>query len=173
LDYQKVNPGTRVANIGNMPDEPISAEPESATPIAAERKKAWLWVVLGLGLVFAGGVVWLVGEGSSGLAEPAAEATLTLETFVVNLSGSGQRAYLRVGITLGLAHPLSHNKPEAVPTALVRDTILAVLAGAQPEELLKVEGKRQLKEELLKALQERVPQLAVENVYFTEFLVQM
>jgi len=48
-----------------------------------------------------------------------------------------------------------------------------VLATAQPEELLRVEGKRRLKEELLKALQERVPQLAVANVYFTEFLVQM
>ncbi len=57
--------------------------------------------------------------------------------------------------------------------ALVRDTILSVLATAQPEELLRVEGKHRLKEELLKALQERVPQLAVTNVYFTEFLVQM
>jgi flagellar basal body-associated protein FliL len=38
---------------------------------------------------------------------------------------------------------------------------------------LQIEGKRRLKEELLKALQERVPQMAIENVYFTEFLVQM
>ena len=102
-----------------------------------------------------------------------AESTLALETFVVNLNGSGQRAYLRVGITLGMAHPLPRNRAEGVPTALVRDTILSVLATAQPEALLQVEGKRQLKEELLKALQERVPQMAVENVYFTEFLVQM
>ncbi|MGA9415269.1 MAG: flagellar basal body-associated FliL family protein, partial [Terriglobales bacterium] len=76
-------------------------------------------------------------------------------------------------ITLGLAHPLPRNQADAVPTALVRDTILSVLATSQPEELLKLEGKRQLKDELLKALHERVPQLAVENVYFTEFLVQM
>jgi flagellar basal body-associated protein FliL len=76
-------------------------------------------------------------------------------------------------VTLGLGRPLPRNQPEAIPTALVRDTILAVLASARPDELLKLEGKRQLKEELLKALQERVPQLAVENVYFTEFLVQM
>ncbi len=55
----------------------------------------------------------------------------------------------------------------------MRDTILTVLAGAQPGELLTLDGKRQLKNELLKALQERVPQLAIENVYFTEFLVQM
>jgi flagellar basal body-associated protein FliL len=104
--------------------------------------------------------------------EGAAESTLVLETFVVNLAGSGQRAYLRVGITLGVARPLPHN-PADVPIALVRDTILSVLATAQPENLLREEGKRQLKEELLKALQEREPQMAVQNVYFTEFLVQM
>lgn len=164
-----------------MADEPITAAPALVPQGAAQeepkkaqkKKKSWLWIVLFLGLVVASVFVWLIGQGSSGAAEVAAESTLTLETFVVNLSGSGQRAYLRVGITLGLARPLPRNKAEAVPTALVRDTILAVLATAQPEELLKVEGKRQLKEELLKALQERAPQMAVENVYFTEFLVQM
>ncbi len=98
---------------------------------------------------------------------------MALETFVVNLNGSGQRAYLRVGITLGLAHPLPAGGAGAAPTALVRDTILAVLATAQPEELLKIEGKQKLKDELLKALQERAPEMAVEHVYFTEFLVQM
>jgi flagellar basal body-associated protein FliL len=132
--------------------------------------------VLVLGLAAAGGFVWLRPE-TPARGAPDSESTLVLETFVVNLdsnsAGSGQRAYLRVGVTLGLGHPLPRNRPEAIPTALVRDTILAVLATAKPEELLKLEGKRQLKDELLKALQERVPQLAVENVYFTEFLVQM
>ncbi|MFY9907778.1 MAG: flagellar basal body-associated FliL family protein [Terriglobales bacterium] len=131
-----------------------------------------------LGLAAVAGFVWLRPEIPSSSAAEAGEATLVLETFVVNLdganlTGSNQRAYLRIGVTLGLAHPLPRNRPEAIPTALVRDTILAVLATARPEELLKLEGKRQLKDELLKALQERVPQLAVENVYFTEFLVQM
>jgi len=60
-----------------------------------------------------------------------------------------------------------------VPTALVRDTILTVLATAQPEQLSGSDGKRQLKDQLLKALHERVPQMAIQNVYFTEFLVQM
>ncbi|MFZ0684518.1 MAG: flagellar basal body-associated FliL family protein [Terriglobales bacterium] len=130
---------------------------------------AALAVVLG-----AGGIgLWLSSQRSTSASEGAVEVTLPLETFVVNLTGSGQRAYLRVGITLGLAHPLPRNQPEAVPTALVRDAILSVLATAQPEALLNIEGKRQLKDELLKTLQERAPRLAVENVYFTEFLVQM
>jgi flagellar protein FliL len=116
----------------------------------------------------------LVSQRSANAGEGAGEPTLALETFIVNLTGSGQRAYLRVGITLGLAHPLPlRNQADAVPTALVRDTILSVLGTAQPEELLKLDGKRQLKDDLLKALQERVPQMSIQNVYFTEFLVQM
>jgi len=165
-----VHPGTRLANIGNMPDVQVSPAPEKTSKNAPKKKKGWLAVVLALVLAAAGMFVWLRPEAST---SAAAGSTLALETFVVNLNGSGQRAYLRVGITLGLAHPLPHNQAEAVPTALVRDTILSVLATAQAEELLRLEGKRQLKDELLKALQERVPQMAVENVYFTEFLVQM
>jgi flagellar basal body-associated protein FliL len=149
-----------------------------------QRKKGGIAVVLALLLGSSGIFVWLASQRSANNPEGAtAESTLPLETFVINLTnanlngapptGSSQRAYLRVGITLGLAHPLPRNQAETPPTALVRDTILSVLAGAQPNELLKAEGKRQLKGELLKAMQERVPQLAVENVYFTEFLVQM
>ena len=132
------------------------------------------WVAFALVLVLsaAGVFVWWGSQRSAGAGQSATESALVLETFVVNLTGSGQRAYLRVGITLGVARPLPHNQAD-VPIALVRDTILSVLATAQPEDLLRQEGKRQLKEELLKALQERVPQMAVQNIYFTEFLVQM
>jgi len=165
-----VRPGTRLANIGNMPDVQVSPAPEKTPKNAHKKKKGWLAVVLVLVLAAAGMFAWLRPEAST---STAAGSTLALETFVVNLNGSSQRAYLRVGITLGLAHPLPHNQAEAAPVALVRDTILSVLATAQAEELLRLEGKRQLKDELLKALQERVPQMAVENVYFTEFLVQM
>ncbi len=143
-------------------------------PVRAAKNKGWLAIVLALGLGAAGVFWWLRAEPLTSAAEKGGgESTLALETFVVNLNASGQRAYLRVGITLGLGHAIPRNQPEAVPTALVRDTILSVLATAQPDSLLGLEGKRQLKDELLKALQERVPQLAVENVYFTEFLVQM
>ncbi len=167
-----VNPGTRLANIGNMPDVQVSPALAPVPKSAAKHRKGWLAALLVLGLGAAGVLVWFNRQPSAS-AESAAESTLALETFVVNLTGSGPRAYLRVGITLGLARQLPRNQAEAVPTALVRDTILTVLATAQPDELLKLEGKRQLKENLLKALQERAPQMAVQNVYFTEFLVQM
>jgi flagellar basal body-associated protein FliL len=54
----------------------------------------------------------------------------------------------------------------------VRDTILGVLARAQPDEVLSREGKEKLKQELLQGLRARAPELGVQEVYFTEFLVQ-
>jgi flagellar basal body-associated protein FliL len=152
-----------------MPEKHASSRPEPASG----KKTLWLASLLVVGLAATGVVVWLRSQPSTSAAESGpAEATLPLETFVVNLN-SGQRAYLRVGITLGLAHTLPEGKVEASSVAIVRDTVLAVLATGQPEELVKIEGKRQLKEQLLKALQEHVPRMAVQNVYFTEFLVQM
>lgn len=173
MDGLNLRLGPRLANIGDMAEEQVSSAPASAPPKVPQGKKAWLGVVLALGLTATGAFAWWSSQRSTSAAEGAAEFTFPLETFVVNLEGSSQRAYLRVGITLGLAHPVSTRSGELPPMALVRDTILAVLAAGQPEELLKVEGKRQLKDQLLRALQEKVPQMAVENVYFTEFLVQM
>lgn len=153
-----------------MPDVQVSSTPS----VVPKKSKSWLAVVSTLLLAMSGVSVWLFSERSTSAAGgTAAESTLALEMFVVNLDSSGQRAYLRVGITLGSTQPFQHNKPDAIPTALVRDTILSVLSLAKPEELLKAEGKRQLKDELLKALRDRAPLLAVDNIYFTEFLVQM
>ena len=173
------NSGRRIANHGDMPD--VQPGAVSETSPKKKKSKKWLAVALILGLAASALYIGFRPEGSTSASEGAAESTLVLETFVVNISGAnlsgstpsgaGERGYLRVGITLGLAHPLPH--AEAAPIALVRDTILSVLATAKPEDLLKVDGKRALKEELLKTLQEHAPQLSVQNVYFTEFLVQM
>lgn len=104
-----------------------------------------------------------------GAAAPV-RSTLHLETFVLNLADPGQRSYLRAGIDLGLGRELG--KDEAVPVAEVRDTILSVLSEARVDDLLTAQGKAKLKQNLLQALQQRVPELVVEDVYFTEFLIQ-
>ena len=62
---------------------------------------------------------------------------------------------------------------EDVPVAALRDAILGVLSSARAEQLLASDGKQKLKAALLPALQECAPDLEIENVYFTEFLVQM
>lgn len=98
------------------------------------------------------------------------KGTLHLETFVLNLADPGQRSYLRVGIDLGLNRQLGRG--ENIPVGPARDTILAVLGQSEADDLLTGKGKAKLKEDLLHALRERVPGLGVEDVYFTEFLIQ-
>jgi len=99
------------------------------------------------------------------------QTTLHLETFVLNLADSDQRAYLRVGIDLGLDQDAKHAQ-EVVPIAEVRDTILSTLGEAKLEDLMTSPGKAKLKENVLHALQQRVPDLRANEVYFTEFLIQ-
>jgi len=99
------------------------------------------------------------------------KSSLHLETFVLNLADREQRSYLRVGIDLGLGREMGKGQ-NAPPVGQVRDTILGVLAQSRVDELLTAAGKAKLKEDLLRALQERVPGLEVQEVYFTEFLIQ-
>jgi flagellar basal body-associated protein FliL len=77
---------------------------------------------------------------------------------------------LRVGIDLGLNRETK--REETAPVSEVRDTVLDVLAEAKVSDLMTVAGKTKLKENVLHALQERLPRLGVEEVYFTEFLIQ-
>jgi flagellar basal body-associated protein FliL len=143
---------------------------------AKEVPRGWgrfFFFVLALALAAAGARFWStrsVDSVTSGTSTPV-KSTLHLETFVLNLAGPDQRSYLRVGIDLGLGRELGKGE-NAPPVAEVRDTILSVLAQSRVDDLQDEKGKTKLKADVLRALQERIPRLAVEEVYFTEFLIQ-
>ncbi len=101
----------------------------------------------------------------------AVKSSLHLETFVLNLADPEPRSYLRVGIDLGLSREMGRGE-NAPPVSAVRDTILGVLAQCRVDDLLTAKGKEKLKDDLLHALQAREPGLGVEEIYFTEFLIQ-
>jgi flagellar basal body-associated protein FliL len=152
-----------------MPD---AEKKEAGGPSGGRRRL--LGVAVLAPLVTAIGIwFWVAREPepiASAGSEPQVKSTLHLETFVLNLADPDQRSYLRVGIDLGLSRVAK--KGEEAPVAQVRDTILGVLAQGKVDELETAAGKTKLKENLLQALQQRVPQLGVEEVYFTEFLIQ-
>jgi flagellar protein FliL len=159
---------TTSGDAGKVPA--VAAEAPGTSRSKGTKRKGLVGVVL-LTVAAAGIYFWSHSASSSSAAPTEPESTFALETFVVNLDGAEQRAYLRVGITLGLSHP--PRKKDDVPVAPLRDAILSVLSTEEPEQLLAAEGKQKLKADLLKALQERAPDLGIEDVYFTEFLVQM
>ena len=151
-----------------MPGEKKEAK---RAPVSALRTIAW--AVAALVLVALAALFWNARHtdaGASSVPEGEAKGTLHLETFVLNLADPAQRSYLRAGIDLGLGREIAHG--EDPPVARVRDTILGVLEQERVEDLTTAEGKRKLKADLLQALQQRVPDLKVEEVYFTEFLIQ-
>ena len=132
------------------------------------------WIVLGAALTVALAWFgpWRISAGhADSESQSEVKSVLHLEPFVVNLAAPEERAYLRVGIDLGLKGEMQKNS-EVAPTALVRDTLLGVLTTCSPQDLLTAEGKAKLRQELLQALQARAPTLGVEEVYFTEFLIQ-
>jgi flagellar basal body-associated protein FliL len=140
---------------------------------SAPRRSRFLLIIPAVILVAIGIWFWASRGGNSSAQaseESNVKSTLHLETFVLNLADTDQRSYLRVGIDLGLSQEAKGT--EAAPVAQVRDTILGVLAEAKVDDLMTAAGKTKLKAKLLQALQERVPQLGVEEVYFTEFLIQ-
>jgi flagellar FliL protein len=98
-----------------------------------------------------------------------------LEPFLVNLADADGDRFLRVGIDLGLERePEQHGRTGEIetPLARTRDTILTILTTCKADALLTPTGKAQLKDDLIKALRDRTPDLGVREVYFTEFLVQ-
>jgi flagellar basal body-associated protein FliL len=174
-------PAINLANvIGDREAARSSASSSSADLNAPNvaRKSSNVWIYVAALAALGGGIFFwlhpggLGGTSARGTGERVEKSTLPLETFVVNLEGGGQRAYLRVGITLGLSRPLPRSQ-EGVAVPLVRDAILSVLASAKADQLLTTEGKEQLKADLLRSITERAPQLGVESIFFTEFLVQM
>lgn len=151
----------------------MSPSPAPASSASKSSRAGVFFSLFAISLLAVAGVYWNAQRSGMDAASDhggAVKATLHLETFVLNLADPQQRSYLRVGVDLGLGHELGRG--ENAPVAEVRDTILGVLAQCRVEDLLAAAGKTRLKEDLLRALQARVPSLGVEEVYFTEFLIQ-
>src|SRR5579862_7501696 len=142
----------------------------------------WSWKAKKTGGVAAVllGIVMLAVAGSPACKKPSQSANdstdgqdkgvMHLEPFVVNLSDTDDNRFLRVGIDLGLEKTLSAKESDA-SAARVRDCIILVLSTWRSDALLAPDGKQKLKDEILHALQARVPDLGVKEVYFTDFLV--
>jgi len=127
-------------------------------------------------LIVGGGGVWYLRhtkvQASAALTgednRPA--GVIHLDSFIVNLADQDQITYLRATIDLGVDR--TPKSKETVPTARIRDAIISVLATRKSQELLTPEGKQKLKEDLIASLKDRVPEIGVRDVYFTDFLVQ-
>ena len=160
-----------------MADESKAA----AKPAEAAKKKSKLpiLIILLIVLLSGAGAAWFfLHHGKTAEAAPEAntpEFVVHLETFTVNLADPEEGHFLRVTIDLGLAHAPKGAAERGYgdfPIARARDAILSVLTVGKADVLLTPDGKTQLKRDLIQSLQDKVPEAGVQNVYFTEFIVQ-
>jgi flagellar FliL protein len=162
----------------------MSANSGAAPAVASQKSSSAMIVSMVLFALVAGGAaVWFVQQ-----RERASDAVVTresssapkyvihLEGFTVNLADPEETHFLRATIDLGIDRlPDGAQKDKlagAVPVPRIRDSILSVLTVCKANDLLTPEGKARLKKDLLDVLNRNVPEIAVREIYFTEFLVQ-
>lgn len=148
--------------------------------------KLWILVAVLLLIILAATatITWLIVEKPArageqlgvSLVKPAAPLFLKLEPFTVNLQGSdyGGRL-LYVGITLDLGNDQSMSFiQDHLPQ--VRNRLLMVLSGQDATALVTREGKQKLAAQigasLLEPFTQQQPKLVVNDVLFTQFIVQ-
>jgi len=94
-----------------------------------------------------------------------------LEPFIVNIYDGQELRYLKVKVELEMAAPAV--KPELdARLAPIRDAVLVLLSTKTLQEIQDVQGKNQLKEEILAAINKNIPPGKIAKVYFTDFVVQ-
>lgn len=175
---------------------PEAANKEQA-PVKKKRRTGKLVLRAFLVLLLAGtaaGSAWYVLKGDPAQAGATSAKKkvqkkplfTTLETFTVNLQDPRGERFAQVGITLQFEDPeLESTLKDRLPA--VRNAILLLISAKQIEELLTLEGKRQLAEEIRTraaiaigvdlpapgaAASGKAPENPIRAVLFSQFIVQ-
>jgi flagellar protein FliL len=99
------------------------------------------------------------------------EVGADLDVFVVNLTGTAPRQYLRTSLSLGVKDEHEKEKIKEF-SGPIRDAVIMYLTQQKVEDLLDLEGKNKLRQELNKQINNAIGSKLVSNVYFKEFLIQ-
>jgi flagellar FliL protein len=95
----------------------------------------------------------------------------SLETFIVNLVGGRGKNYLKAKVELELdSDKTTIEINKRLPQ--IRDAILTMLSSKSNEDISTLEGKFQLRAEIISTLNQFLKTGRVKNVYFTDFIVQ-
>lgn len=114
------------------------------------------------------------GKGASGKEGEGAAAGATIypmEPFIVNIYDGAELRYLKVKVEFEMANPQVKPELEA-KMAPLRDAILILLTTKTMQEIQDLQGKNQLREQILAAVSKVVPPSKITKVYFTDFVVQ-
>ena len=95
----------------------------------------------------------------------------SLDSFIVNLDDPKYRKYLRVTMDLELT-TAENTKDIEERLPQIRDCVLTILPAKQYDQVITIDGKNQLRQELLEAMNGFFPKEIITKIYFTEFVIQ-
>lgn len=175
------------------------AAEENAPAEATPKNKKMLFIIIGavavvviaLAVVFMGGGKKEKSEGASeakveekaeggshgasggkeGAAAGAAANIFPMEPFIVNIYDGQELRYLRVKVEFETATADAKNEIE-LRQAPLRDAILVLLTTKTLQDVQDLQGKNQLRDEIMVAINKILPPGKVSRVYFTDFVVQ-
>jgi flagellar protein FliL len=160
-------------------EAPIAGEGKKGAPVKLIAAVLGLLLLLGgAGLVLKSGIIGQLGGGGETEAATEKESAAPdmgpiypLETFIVNLADERGKKYLKTRLELELGGA------EVVPEIdrrlpQFRDTILTILSSKSFEDVRQLEGKYQLRAEIMAMLNQYLSSGEITNIYFTEFIVQ-
>jgi flagellar FliL protein len=175
---------------------PVASAAKAKVPVLPLLLGIVLSVVLSTAAI-GGGMYWAVKSGHLPLAgmtvtkvevveapPPAKTKLIPLEPLLINLADPDGRAYLRVALTLKVEDPppakgakpkeekAEKGGPKNEFDAEERDAAFGILGKETAAQLLEPDGKERLKKDLIAELKVRVPDVKVQDVLITEFLVQ-
>jgi flagellar FliL protein len=146
--------------MASKPAKPAApAAPAEGAPAPAKSNKLLIIIISLLVLIIAGGAGWYFTKGNAPAGEHAAEEHkpapvlepkfLPLgEKFTVNLQREEGDQYLQAGITLKILDPeLELKIKNAMPE--IRSKLLFLLSSKKPSELVTVEGKQRLVDQVI------------------------
>jgi flagellar FliL protein len=112
------------------------------------------------------------GEGAAAGkgGAPTAANMYPLEPFIVNIYDGQELRYLKVKVEMELANATKGDLDARL--APMRDAILVLLSSKTLQDIQDLQGKNQLKEEILVAVNKIITPAKIAKVYFTDFVVQ-
>jgi len=111
------------------------------------------------------------GHGEAATGEGAASTVYPLEPFIVNIYDGQEIRYLKLKVEFELANTQAKAELDS-KVAPLRDAILILLTTKTMQEIQDLQGKNQLREQILGAVGKIISTGKVTKVYFTDFVVQ-
>ncbi len=163
------------------------------------KNKKLLIIIAAVVVIIGGGAAFMVLKGGSDVAEDGSEAqteqtaeakskskskskseagveseapsNIKLEPFIVNLVDNSGTRYLKLTLNLDLTSSAMVAKIKN-HDARIRDSLIVLLSSKSYAEIGTVEGKYQLRDEIVQRINQFIGGKGVKTAYFTEFVIQ-